>query len=138
MNNYVTSDMAARQRGLTIQGLLVGLAIMGFFIFIGLRLFPLYNEKFQVDSILEALVTVEGIEKMNSVKIGRLFIRSANVNDLSRFSDSNIKDYLVLNKPRRKKDPKTITMKFEARGPIIENLDVVLIYERTMVLGAEE
>ena len=138
MNNYVTADMAARQHGLTIQGLLIGLAIMGFFIFIGLRLFPLYNERFQVDSIMETLVTIKGIEKMSSVQIGRLFIRSANVNDLTRFGDSNIKDYLVLNKPKKRTDPKTITMKFEARGPIIENLDAVLVYERTMVLGAEE
>ncbi len=138
MNNYVTSDTAARQRGLTIQGLLVGVAILGVLILIALRLFPLYNEKFQVDSIMEAIATTKGIEKMSNVQIGRIFIRGANINDLSRFSDSNIKDYLVLNKPKKKQDPKTVTMKFEMRGPMIDTLDVVLRYERTVVLGAEE
>lgn len=128
-----------RQHGLTIQGLLIALVIIGVVIFVGLRLFPLYSEKFRVDGILESIAYGgSDAENLNSTQIYKRFLRNANIEGITRFDKTNIKNYLILNKPKRKNDPKTITMSYELRGPMVRDLDVVLIYNRTLELGGEK
>lgn len=128
---------AARQQGLTIQGLIVALVIIGVVVFVGLRLFPLYSEKFRVDGILDTIVTAEDAEKLTSREIHRRFLRNANIEGITRFDKNSIKKHLVLNKPKKRTDPKTVTMLYELRGAMIGDLDVILKYNRTLELGGE-
>ena len=44
--------MRRRQGGITLIGFLIVAAVVGFFIFIGIKLFPMYSEYYAVKSAL--------------------------------------------------------------------------------------
>lgn len=136
-HRYQAGAMACQQ-GLTIQGLIITLVILGVVGFVGLRLFPLYSEKLRVDGILDNIVVAEDAETLTSREIHRRFLRNANIEGITRFDKENLKRHLVLNKPKKKSDPKTITMLYELRGSMMGDLDVILTYNRTLELGGEQ
>ena len=134
---YPRTRAAARQRGLTIEGLIITLVILGVISFVGLRLFPLYSEKWRVDGILETIAGAEDAEKLTSRDIHKRFLRNANIEGIVRFDKVSIKQHLVLNKPKKRTDPKTFTMIYELRGDMLGDIDVILSYNRTLELGGE-
>lgn len=121
------------QGGLTLLGFIMVVALICFFILLGLKLFPLYNESFAVTQSLKSVASQPEAEKLSENDIQKYFLRSAYINGLERFKEDNIDDYLVANKVGE--DPRTMTMYYEGRKNLFSNLDIVLVYDRTIELG---
>ncbi len=122
-----------KQNGLTLLGFLIVVALVCFFVLVGLKLFPLYNEKFGVDQSLKSVANQPEAAKMSERDVHKYFMRAANINGLSRFKEKNIDDYLSANKIGER--PREMRMQYEARTNLFGNLDVVLVYDRTVELG---
>lgn len=122
-----------RQKGLSLTGFMLVIALVCFFALVAMKLFPLYNESFAVTKSLESVAKDPKADKLPVIQLRRNFIRNANINGLSRFSEKDIKDYLTANKIGQK--PRTMTMNYEARNNLFGNLDMVLVYEKTLELG---
>lgn len=121
------------QNGLTLLGFIMVVALICFFILLGLKLFPLYNESFAVTQSLKSVASQPEAEKLSENDIQKYFLRSAYINGLDRFKEDNIDDYLVANKVGE--DPRTMTIYYEGRKNLFSNLDIVLVYDRTIELG---
>ncbi len=117
-----------RQQGMTFLGWLIVLALLAFFTTLILRLFPLYNEAFKVSQSLKAVASQPDIARKDTAAIRKFVMRNFEVQDVDRFDRNSIKNVLKVHKIKGSKN-RLITMKYEIRGPLLANLDVVLNYE---------
>lgn len=115
------------QQGMTFLGWIIVLGLIAFFTTIILRLFPLYNEAFKVNSSLRAVASEPDIASKNTTEIRKFLLRNFEVQDVDRFDRNSIKKVLKVNKIKGSKD-RLITMAYEIRGPLVANLDIVMNY----------
>ena len=66
---------AHRQSGLTLIGFLLLLSVIGFTVFIGMRLFPVYQEYYAVTTAMKQLQQEPGIAQRNTKQIEDLLFR---------------------------------------------------------------
>jgi hypothetical protein len=78
----------AKQRGVTAIGWLVILGLIGFFVFIGLKLFPLYAENFSVVSSLKSLQNEPQVTRKTKQEITKLIMSRFSINDVKNATRS--------------------------------------------------
>jgi type II secretory pathway pseudopilin PulG len=122
------------EQGMTLIGFIMVIALIAFFALIVLRLFPLYNESFAATQSLTSVANAPEAAKLSDQDIRKTFLRNAQINGLSRFSEKNIKEYLTINKPETADGNKTVTLQYEGRNKLFGNLEIVLVYDKTMEL----
>ncbi len=110
--------MKRTQSGITLIGFLVVLAVAGFFAYVGMKLFPMYQEFYSVKSALKGLSNEPGIATKDPAKIQDLFFRRLYIN----YSD-NVKPENV--KLSRSDRGWKMEVNYEVRKPMIYNIDVV-------------
>jgi Tfp pilus assembly major pilin PilA len=123
------------QNGMTLLGFIIVAGVVSFFALIAMKVFPLYNESFAVTHSLESVVNQPDASEMTTRELQRAFLRYAQINSLYRFNDSNIGDYMTVNRGSRT-EPRTITFAYEGRRDLFGELVIALVYERTVELGA--
>ena len=126
--------MINQQRGVTFLGWCIILAIIGFFVLITLRLFPLYNEKLIVTSAMESVASRPGIEKASDADVIKQFLRTVQVGGSYRFDDKSVKELADIEKPKTKGGAKTLTVEFESRNVFFQDIDFVLNFSKTVEL----
>ena len=124
----------SNQSGISFLGFIFVVALVCFFALVFLKLFPLYTEKFAVDQSLASVANQPEAIKMSERDIHDAFMRNVHVNDIDRFNEKNIDDYLTANKVGEK--PREMYMQYEARTNLFGNLDIILVYDKTVTLGS--
>ncbi len=124
----------SKQSGISFFGFIIVVALVCFFVLVALKLFPLYSEKFAVDQSLASVSNQPGAVEMSERDIHKAFMRNVHVNDIDRFNEKNIDDYLSANKVGEK--PREMYMQYEARTNLFGNLDIILVYDKTVTLGS--
>ena len=110
--------MKRTQSGITFIGFLVVLAVAGFFAYVGMKLFPMYQEYYSVKSALKGLANEPGIATADPAKIQDLFFRRLYIN-----YPESVKPSLV--KIERMDGGWKMSVNYEVRRPLVGNLDVV-------------
>lgn len=123
----------SKQSGISFLGFIVVVGLICFFVLVALKLFPLYSEKFAVDQSLTSIANQPEAEKLSERDMHKLFMKRVHVNDIDRFTERNIDDYLTANKVGEK--PREMYMQYEARTNLFGNLDIILVYDKTITLG---
>lgn len=119
------------QKGITFLSFIIVLAVIGFFIFIGMRLFPVYINYYGAVKDIKAVSQEPGAATRSIEEIRR------NLED--RFNISYVegidlkKDIKLVNSPTGKQ----IQLKYETRRPLIYNLDFVASFDQTFPLGSK-
>jgi uncharacterized protein DUF4845 len=126
--------MIKKQNGLTALGLVFILALVGLVVLIVLRLFPLYNEKFQVESALNSVASKPNAISLTNKKAGKAFLKALAVTNISRFTDDNIKESLVIIKPKKKGQPRILHLSYESRNVFVGDIYFVLVNDRKVPL----
>lgn len=126
-----------KQRGMTLISLLLVGVLLVFGALVIMKLFPIYNEAFKVSSSLETVASQAGIGSKSTKEIHALMMRSFAVQDVDRLKLADLKRYLKVTKQKGKKG-RDMTMKYEIRGPLFGNLDVVLKYDKTLPIGGSK
>jgi len=80
-----------RQSGVTAIGWLIILGLIGFFVFLGLKLFPIYQENFNVTSMLRNMRNEPGIPTMPKNQIVGLIMKRLDVNYIRTINRKHIK-----------------------------------------------
>lgn len=124
-----------RQDGITLVGFMIVVALISFFAVVGMKLFPLYNESFGVTQSLRSVANQPNASEMSPRELQQAFLRNAQINSLRRFTERNISDYMTVSRVSRH-EPRTITFAYEGRNDLFGNLDIVLVYEKTVELRA--
>ncbi len=110
--------MKRKQGGMTLIGFILVLGIVGVFIYMGMKLIPMYSEFYSVKQALKGLAAEPEITKKGPVKIKDLFFRKLYISYAE-----NIKPAHVTIVP--KEAGYLVTVEYEVRKPLIANLDVV-------------
>lgn len=122
------------QQGVTFIGFLFFCALFIFFAYIGMRLWPIYNEKIKVDNALDSVAARADVATMNTAAIGKSILRTFEVEDVDQFSKlSDLKG--IFNVQRVKgKNERVLSMAYEIRRPLIADFDIILNYNKSMVI----
>ena len=67
--------MKRKQSGLSLVGFLVVLAVVGFAAYVGMKLFPMYQEYYSVQSAMKGLANEPGVADMDPAKVQDLLFR---------------------------------------------------------------
>lgn len=127
-------NMMRKQQGIGFWGWSSILGILALLVLFALRIFPLYNEKFQIDNAMQSLANRPDAAKLSTRDVQKYFTRNAQIGGSQRFNSKNIKNYLKVNKAQ-KGNPKSFTVKFEARNKLFDVIELVLVYENTLPLS---
>lgn len=120
------SNLQQRQRGLTLIGFVVVLALLGFFAYVGMKLFPVYTEYYSVVQGMKGIQAEPGVAQMSPARIKDLLFR--------RFYISYVESVKPEHVRVQRKDSYTLNVKYEVRRPLIYNLDFVASFDKTVDL----
>lgn len=124
----VQGGIARRQRGITLLGFIIVMAVVGFFAYIGMKLFPMYSEYYSVKSALKGLSNEPGVGSMDPARIQDLFFRRLYIS----YSENVKKEHVKL---QRVDSGWQMDVRYEVRKPLVANLDVVGKFHATQVLA---
>lgn len=112
-----------KQRGLSALGVLLVLAIAGFFLTVAAAIGPLYLDNSFVNAALQSLSN-EPIHKLSDSKIRRRLQDAFTINNVR---DVNAKDTVI----ERKKTATIVRLDYERRVHLFANVDIVVVFENT-------
>ena len=119
--------MKRKQSGLSLVGFLVVLAVVGFAAYVGMKLFPMYQEYYSVQSAMKGLANEPGVADMDPAKVQDLFFRRLYINYSENVKPQNVKF-------ERIEGGWKMRVNYEVRRPLIGNLDVVGRFDKTQDL----
>lgn len=112
---------------MTLLGFMIVLIIFGFFAFIVMKLFPPYAEQHSVRQAMIDLSNEPGVGQKSP-------------SDIKRMLDAKLYINYVTLKPEAVKVERTdrgytLRVNYENRGTMVANLDYVVTFDHTVVLG---
>ena len=114
------------QRGITLIGFLVVLMVVGFFAYLGMRLFPVYSEYYSVTSAMRGLAKEPGVRSLSADAIRQRFDKRLYTSYVESVKPNNIR-VTTQGTPQ-------IRVRYEVRGPLFGNLEFVVTFDRTEIL----
>lgn len=114
------------QKGLTLLGFIIVVVVVGMFALVGMRLFPIYSEYYNVVGAMENLKNQPEISTKSPSQIKELFFRRLYVNYVESVERKNV---LV-----SRTGGLHIRVKYEVRRPMVGNLDVVASFDKKVPL----
>ena len=110
--------MKRTQRGMTLIGFILVLGVVGVFVYVGMKVVPMYSEFYSVKQALKGLSGEPGVATLDAARIRDAFFRRMNINYVESIKPENIK-------LQRREAGWIMTVDYEVRRPLIANLDVV-------------
>jgi hypothetical protein len=123
-----------QQSGISFIGLCFVLAIIAVVVLFVLRLFPLYNEKFQVESAMQTVVSQPEAAKRSIVDTRSAFMRALAVTNISRFTSANVKDHVFIIKPNKSGEPPLLQVKYQATNKLFADVQLLLVFDKQIPL----
>ena len=120
--------MKRNQQGVTLIGFVLMLALVGVLAYLGMKVFPIYEQFFSVRSAMKGVASEPGVGEMDPAKIKDLFFRRLYVD----YADEDLKPENV--RIERKDNGYTLQVQYEVRRPLIADLDIVGKFDKTQVL----
>ena len=116
------------QRGITLMGFLVVLAVVSFFFIIGAKLFPAYSEFNSVKSVMNEMALESGAANYTVTNAWNSMERRFNIS----YVETPKRTCLTLDR----KAGANLTCAYEYRTAFIYNIDFVVKFSNTVKLGA--
>lgn len=115
-----------QEEGLTFISLLLVLAVIGFFAYIGIKLAPVYLENFSVKSSLKSLAE----EESQGLAVGELrsrLLKRLEINSVTHVSESDIQI-------RTEAGSRTVSVQYEVVQPFYGNVSILLSFDDSVTL----
>lgn len=119
-----TQTMKA-QRGITLIGFVMLLAVVGIFLFVGFKLFPVYAEYYSAVKDLKAACQESDAPNASLQQMRDKLNRRFNISYVESINTS--KDLKLV----KEGEMKLLNIKYEVRKPLIYNLDFVAKFDVT-------
>jgi hypothetical protein len=110
--------MKRTQKGITLIGFIIVLGVVGVFVYLGMKVLPMYSEFYAVKQALNGLAEEPGISTADANRIKAKFYGRLNVGYVENVKEQNVK-------VSRKEAGWVMTVEYEVRRPLVANLDVV-------------
>ncbi|MEB1530431.1 DUF4845 domain-containing protein [Xanthomonas sp. WHRI 7945] len=119
--------MKHKQSGMTLTSFVIVLAVVGFFAYIGMKLFPMYMEYYAVRSAMKGLAAEAGSADMDPAQAKMLLFRRLDINNSDNVTPDDVKFDRMDNGWK-------MHVVYEVRKPLVANLDVVGKFDITQDL----
>ncbi|MDY0954391.1 MAG: DUF4845 domain-containing protein [Stenotrophomonas rhizophila] len=106
------------QRGMTLTSFLAVLIVVAFGLYVGMKLFPMYQEYYSVRSAMKSLAKEPGVGNMEPARVQDLFFKRLYINYSENVKPANVKFDRIDGGWNMK-------VNYEVRRELIGNLDVV-------------
>jgi hypothetical protein len=108
------------QQGMTLLSFIIVLAVVGFFLFVGAKLFPMYEGYYSVKQALKQMAATPGVANMDPARVEDLFFRKLYISYADEVKPENVK-------VERAEDGTGwhMVVDYEVRKPLVYNLDIV-------------
>ncbi|ATE72620.1 DUF4845 domain-containing protein [Lysobacter capsici] len=110
--------MKRKQSGITLIGFIIMLGVGGVFVYMGMKLVPMYSEYYSVKRSLTDLANEPGAAQMDANKVRDLFFRRMEMSYVDSVKPNNFKII-------RGDSGMEVTVDYEVRRQLIGNLDVI-------------
>ena len=110
--------MKRNQSGLTFIGFVIVLAVAGLFIYVGMKLVPMYTEFYSVKKALASLANEDGIANKSAGQVEEMFFKRLYMSYALNVKHDHVK-------VERRETSWIVIVDYENRRPLIANLDVV-------------
>ncbi len=120
------------QKGMTMWSLLFVLAVLGFFLFLGFKLFPPYLDDFKVKSALDSLAKQSDVGALSKAAMTESLRRRF---DIDNIHGVDVGKYLVVEMRGR---TKMIRLNYQAVVPLMFNVSALLEFEHAREVRAVE
>lgn len=117
------------QSGLTLMSFLIVLIVAGFFIYVGMKLFPIYNEYHSVVTNMKGLAAEAGVRQFTEPQIRERLRRRFDISYIDSVKPQHIKVV------RQGNQSHSVQIAYEVRRNLMYNLDVVAVFDKTVELG---
>lgn len=115
-----------KQKGLSLIGFILVLALVLFISFLGMKIVPIYMEYYSVVDAMESVAAEKGSAKFSPYEIRLKMITRLNVSYSSNVLEKHIK--------LTRGNGVQLRVAYEVRESIIGNLDVVAKFDKTVRL----
>jgi len=120
------------QKGMTFWSLLFMLGVLGFFLFIGFKLFPPYLDDFKVKSALDSLVKQPDIGSLSKAAISESLRKRIQIDNIDYVDP--VKDLTLENRGRMR----IIRLRYQPTIPLMFNVSALLEFDHTREVRAVE
>jgi hypothetical protein len=120
--------MKRTQSGMTLIGFIIVLAVVGVFIYMGMKVIPMYSEYFAVKQALSQMADESGLSQQDPKRIKDAFFRRLYVSYAENVKPADVK-------LERKDAGYLMTVDYEVRRPLISNFDIVGHFKAEQVLS---
>jgi Tfp pilus assembly major pilin PilA len=121
----MTTQTFGKQRGITLLGFIMVLAIAGIFAFVGFKLFPVYAEYYSAVTDLKSACKEPDAPNASLQEMRAKLDRRFNISYITSININ--KDVKLV----RNGDVKALNINYEVRKPLIYNLDFVAKFDVT-------
>ena len=121
------------QRGLSLSGLLITCVVLGALALFIMRLWPLYNEYWKIWGAMESVAAKPNIGRLPAAEVHKLLLNNFEITDVRQFTRHNLREYATITKIKNSRD-RTLHFKYESRGPFFHDLDLVLKFDKSILL----
>lgn len=124
-----------RQDGVTLIGLVLILGVIAAFVLMGLRLFPLYNEKFRVLQIMKTVTSQSDAATMTQAQMQKVFYSNATIQSSTVFNRQTVVSENVKLEKGEGGGVPLIHVTFELRNPLFDDFELVLNFDESMPMS---
>jgi len=124
-----------QQTGLTFIGLCFVLSFIAIVVVFVLRVFPLYNEKFQIEAAMNTVVSQPESAKRSIADTRSAFMRALAVTNINRFNNKNIKDHVNIIKPAKSGEPPMLHIQYQATNKLVADIQLLLVFDKKLPLS---
>ncbi len=117
-----------RQRGASVLAITFVLVVLGFFGYLGLKLFPVYSESFRIDASMKSLVENEDLNGMPKREIAQALVRRLQVNSIDFINSRNYPSYVDI--VEQGNGTVTVTVSYQRETPLFANLTLVADFNK--------
>jgi hypothetical protein len=119
--------MRARQRGATFLGMVVIIAILGFGLYAGIRLTPLYFEYMAIARAMEQTATEHKGNAISPQVLRTSLDRRWTIEDIKSIQPKDIQ-------MKKAREGYTMRAAYEARAPFVANISLVVAFDKSVLV----
>lgn len=119
--------MVRKQCGMTMLSWLIVLAVVVFFILVGIKMVPTYLENYSIKQVLENMQNDRKVRTMSPAEMKKSFFKRLKINSVYEFDRNSIK-------LKKEKFGTRFIVDYEIRKPVAGNVSILMVFSESALI----
>lgn len=121
-------NLRAQQRGMTAIGTMLVIGMIGVFVFVALKVYPIYYDSFKVGSQLNTMKSDSSLTTKTAAEITEQLMRRLQIDNVNSVEKSDI---TVTKNGNRV----SVSVSYVAQENLIGNMDILVSFDKEVEIG---